>query len=111
MEKVVSAMIRTRYYLGLTTRDGKPVTKAQQGYATERMASAYGGGCTVYRATGYWQGVSEGSLVLEALADDGPDSERPVPEVLARELGTIMLQDTVLWTAERVEAGFVKVPR
>ena len=109
-------MIRTRYYLGLTTRDGgrgglRSVSEGRQVRAQRRMALAYGGGCTIYRAVGYWQGLREETLIFEALADDGPDSERPVPEVLARELGTIMLQDTVLWTAERVEAGFVKVPR
>ena len=102
-------MILTRYYLGLTTRAGNPVTKLQRACVTGRMAQAYGGGCTFYHAKGYWQGECEDTLILEAVADDTPDSLRPVPDVLARELGTIMEQDTVLWTAERVAAGFVKV--
>ena len=109
-------MTRTRYYLGLTTRDGKPVDDGQRADAVATAAYAHAGGCTVYRATGYWRGATgywrgtrEETLVLEALDVDGYES--PVSDALARSLGAIMEQDTVLWTREEVAGGFVKVPR
>ena len=102
-------MTRTRYYLGLTTRDGKPVDDGQRADAVATAAYAHAGGCTVYRATGYWRGTREETLVLEALDVDGYES--PVSDALARSLGAIMEQDTVLWTREEVAGGFVKVPR
>ena len=99
-------MTRTRYYLGLTTRDDKVVDDWRQANAVELMVHVYGDGCTIYRAAGHWRGTTEETLILEVISGGGVDSE-----FMASRLGTIMLQDTVLWTAERVEAGFVKVPR
>ena len=98
-------MIRTRYYVGLSTSDGLEVSREIQDKVTRTVADAYGGGCTCYHAIGYWQGTREGSLILEALSEDTP--ERPIPEVLAAVLAQLAEQSSVLWTAERVAGGFV----
>lgn len=95
-------MIRTRYYIGLTTRHGEPVSHEMQEQAIECCASAYSGGCTAYYVEGCWRGQRERTLILEAMTDDR------LPDI-ARQLGMLADQDTVLWTAEPVTAGFVKV--
>ncbi len=51
----MNTMTRTRYYLGLTTKRGLPVRESQRDKAIQAVADAYGGGCTVYNAVGYWR--------------------------------------------------------
>lgn len=96
-------MNRTRYYVGLVTRGGEPVSPEAQASVAAEVASQYGGGCTLYHATGYWEGEREPSLVLEALHDEGPD-----PDVVALELAELADQSAVLWTFEEVTGNFAK---
>ena len=97
-------MPRTRYYVGMTTRGGRPVSAEQQDKLARAVVNAYDGGCTIYDAVGYWRGVRENTKVYEVLhdypnADAGP---RALSSVLAR----IAEQTTVLWTQETVNGGF-----
>lgn len=100
-------MTRTRFYVGLTTRDGKPVSPAIQDQVAALVADCYGGGCTVYGAVGYWRGVREGSMVIEVLTDDHVqrDREYRVPKIASR-LARLASQSVVLWTQEEVNGGF-----
>ena len=94
-------MTRTRYYVGLETRDGQTVSEATQDKLCQLVADCYGG-CTVYQAIGYWRGACEPSMVIEALGDlDGT-----TPNTLASWLANIANQSSVLWTRERVEGWF-----
>ena len=94
-------MIRLRWYIGLTSASGTPVTGAEQAECAQAVGVVYSG-CTVYRTLGLWCGHWEDSLVLEVL------TEEPVkaPAILAGELQHIARQSSVLWTRESVEGGF-----
>ena len=90
-------MMRTRYYLGLTDKDGQPVPEATVADIGRRFHS----GCTLYQATGWWEGNTEPSVVIETLTEGRPEAER-----LAGELQELANQTSVLWTQEWVRGGF-----
>lgn len=94
-------MIRTRYYIGLNDRHGKPLRDRVVDEVREAAGKLYGG-FTEYRATGYWQGATEPSLVLEVLSDN----TIPTASVHAKAFAAIADQTSVLWTSEHVNAGF-----
>lgn len=56
-------------------------------------------GFTAYRGTGFWRGVSEHNLTIEILVDE----ETPgTVETLAGKIRTLLKQEAVLVTRERV---------
>lgn len=93
-------MYNTRYYIGLTTKHGEPVNAERQAELVKMAADYHGGGLTVYTTVGYWQGVRELSMVLEAL-----NGECIAPEPIARMLAFHAEQSSVLWTQEYVKGG------
>ena len=103
--KQVNNMTRIRYYVGLTTHGGQPVSAETQEKLTEVIASYYGRGCTIYSAIGYWKGLREESMIFEVLVPDVyGDGTYKVAEVLA----TLAHQSSVLWTAEKVQGGYAR---
>ena len=98
------AMTRTRYYVGLTTQHGRPVSQVARDSLTATVAAHYGGGCTIYQAVGYWKGAREESQVYEVLGEmQGTPFQ---PELLAAHLASVADQSSVLWTCEEVQGGF-----
>lgn len=93
-------MTRTRYYIGLVDRNGKGVSAETRMTLPSVVAEAYGGGCTIFHASGYWQGCREPSLVIEAIGDDVDSA------TLAKHLAYLANQTSVLWTQEQVDGGF-----
>lgn len=67
----------------------------------ERLTSRYYKGFTVLRATGYWEGQRERSMVIEILVDEG--SERKRIDALAREIKAALRQDAVLVVEQDVD--------
>ena len=100
-------MNRTRYYVGLVTRAGEPVSPEAQERLADEVSSHYGGGCTIYRTIGYWQSTREASLVFEVLGEiECLDCD--TPEDLGRLLARLADQSAVLWTSEEVKGSSVK---
>ena len=85
---------RFRFYCGLIDPQGNEVREAQ--YLAQVFACEYVKGFTLTRATGYWEGASESSIVIEILCEDWELNAPKLAECL-REVGN---QDAVLWTHE-----------
>lgn len=94
-------MIRLRWYIGLTSASGTPVTGEEQAECAQAVEVVYSG-CTVYRTLGLWRGHWEDSLVLEVLTKKSAGK----PIILAGMLQRLARQSSVLWTRESVEGGF-----
>ena len=97
-------MIRARFYIGTTTRDGLPV-KAEAWHTIEGLAIAEYGGFTMTEALGGWKDddgriIREPSRVYETCGHCNAKE-------FAEQCRNIAEQSSVLYTVETVEGGFV----
>ena len=98
-------MHRTRFYIGLVTKDHDEVSENVVERCAWLVAGSYGD-CTIYQTIGYWGDEHEPSMVIEALTDTEPSEVSVV--ALAKVLAILANQSAVLWSMEPVKGGFVK---
>jgi hypothetical protein len=86
-----------KIYVGLTDKNGKPLTSI----SVENIVK-YSGiiqGATLYKTTGYWQGKEEFSIIIETTS--------PKAYELARELKIALNQESVLLTIQSVDVQYI----
>lgn len=107
-------MNRVRFYVGEWKSqqpgdyEGPQVRVSDKAFsAIERHLECMFGGWTVYYTRGSWKGVGETSRVYEVIGDFSVRWAASAFETSAKALKDLAEQESVLYTHEEIEGGFV----